>query len=106
MKDEVEGLIQANDSDERIEMIKTMYPERNLEYSERIEKTWIYQALEYDSEKGEVVTKEGFWDSPWCRFQLAAQRHLAIAAHILTGSSSVETRTEFVRRRHIKAEKE
>lgn len=83
---ELDRLIQAKDSDERVEMIKGMYPGKNLGYSESVETTWIYRALEYDSEKREVMAKDGFWDSHWCHFQLAAQRHLAMVAYILTGS--------------------
>jgi hypothetical protein len=106
IKNDFEGLLHAKDEEARIEMVKEMYPGEDLEYRKSSDKTWMHEALEYGTEKGEVVAREGFWDSHWYRFQVAAQRHLAIVAHILAGSSSVETRTEFVRRRHIKAEKE
>lgn len=74
VKDEFEELLQAEDMDERIEMVKAMYPEKDLEYDE---KKWIYKALEYDSEAGEVIGKEGFFHSHWYRFQCAVQKQLA-----------------------------
>ncbi len=78
VKGEFEELLQAKDMDERIEMVKAMYPEENLEYEEDPEKRWIYEALEYDSGTGEVTGKEGFFHSHWYRFQWAVQKQLAI----------------------------
>ncbi|OGP91184.1 MAG: hypothetical protein A2156_02665 [Deltaproteobacteria bacterium RBG_16_48_10] len=77
VKDEFEEFLQSKNMDERIKRVKALYPGEDLEYEEDLEKKWIYKALEYDSETGEVMGKEGFFRSHWYRFQCAAQKQLA-----------------------------
>ena len=83
VRDEFERLIFAKDADERIEMVKEMYPNKNLDYKEDKEKSWIYKALKYDPNKRDVVAKEGFEDSHWYKFQVAAKRQLATVVNAL-----------------------
>jgi hypothetical protein len=78
--DEFEALIQAPDSDTRIAMVKAMYPTVDLEYDEE---AWIDSALTYDPETREVVARDGFLQSHWYRFQLAAKEQLATVKSML-----------------------
>lgn len=72
--EEFEWFLSAKDEDERIERVKAMYPEEDLDYDP---KEWIEEALDYNPEHGEVVAKDGFLTSHWYRFQCAVQRQLA-----------------------------
>ena len=73
----------ARNDRERIRMVKDMYPGELKEYTEDEERKWIDEALEYDQDEKEVFAKEGFENTHWYKFQLAAKKQLGTVVNIL-----------------------
>ena len=56
---------------------------KDIEYRKTGEGTWIYDALEFDRDTREVIAKEGFKNSHWYKFQLAAKTQLSTVVEMV-----------------------
>jgi hypothetical protein len=83
---EIDELINAGSKKKRIKMAKEKVRaicDKDIEYRKTGEGTWIYDALEFDRDTREVIAKEGFKNSHWYKFQLAAKSQLSTVVNMV-----------------------